>query len=134
MIRRPPRSNRTDTLFPYTTRFRSSHDRAHAENNLAFAELGAAVDLGEIALLSDITIAETVRALLHDAARRARMSSCGRRAVDGRGAFRIVGRKSVVSGKSVSERVDLGGRRNMQQKIHRLYTQIRNNRQESDYI
>src|SRR3546814_16047841 len=90
MIRRPPRSNRTDTLFPYTTRFRSSHDRAHAENNLAFAELGAAVDLGEIALLSDITIAETVRALLQDAARRARMSSCGRRAVDGRGAFRIV--------------------------------------------
>src|SRR3546814_3253497 len=27
MIRRPPRSTRTDTLFPYTTRFRSS-DRA----------------------------------------------------------------------------------------------------------
>src|SRR3546814_10324367 len=51
-----------------------SHDRAHAENNLAFAELGAAVDLGEIALLSDITIAETVRALLQDAARRARRS------------------------------------------------------------
>src|SRR3546814_19751997 len=25
MIRRPPRSTRTDTLFPYTTRFRSSH-------------------------------------------------------------------------------------------------------------
>src|SRR3546814_12035659 len=24
MIRRPPRSTRTDTLFPYTTRFRSS--------------------------------------------------------------------------------------------------------------
>src|SRR3546814_8235653 len=31
MIRRPPRSTRTDTLFPYTTRFRSAHrsqDRA----------------------------------------------------------------------------------------------------------
>src|SRR3546814_17893081 len=67
-----------------------SHDRAHAENNLAFAELGAAVDLGEIALLSDITIAETVRALLQDAARRARMSRCGRRAGDGRRALRIV--------------------------------------------
>src|SRR3546814_20861707 len=26
MIRRPPRSNRTDTLFPYTTLFRSSID------------------------------------------------------------------------------------------------------------
>src|SRR3546814_1747278 len=27
MIRRPPRSTRTDTLFPYTTLFRSMHDR-----------------------------------------------------------------------------------------------------------
>src|SRR3546814_1635697 len=30
MIRRPPRSTRTDTLFPYTTLFRSADDRAHA--------------------------------------------------------------------------------------------------------
>src|SRR3546814_3239157 len=30
MIRRPPRSTRTDTLFPYTTLFRSSHALAHA--------------------------------------------------------------------------------------------------------
>src|SRR3546814_1391859 len=28
MIRRPPRSTRTDTLFPYTTLFRSGHARA----------------------------------------------------------------------------------------------------------
>src|SRR3546814_20178753 len=28
MIRRPPRSTRTDTLFPYTTLFRSRHRRA----------------------------------------------------------------------------------------------------------
>src|SRR3546814_20908239 len=28
MIRRPPRSTRTDTLFPYTTLFRSGHDEA----------------------------------------------------------------------------------------------------------
>src|SRR3546814_19572587 len=27
MIRRPPRSTRTDTLFPYTTRFRSGDER-----------------------------------------------------------------------------------------------------------
>src|SRR3546814_1043404 len=27
MIRRPPRSTRTDTLFPYTTLFRSDHGR-----------------------------------------------------------------------------------------------------------
>src|SRR3546814_13972302 len=35
MIRRPPRSTRTDTLFPYTTRFRSpqaaARDRPRAE-------------------------------------------------------------------------------------------------------
>src|SRR3546814_10886689 len=30
MIRRPPRSTRTDTLFPYTTLFRSCLDRLHA--------------------------------------------------------------------------------------------------------
>src|SRR3546814_20412281 len=29
MIRRPPRSTRTDTLFPYTTLFRSSKEDAH---------------------------------------------------------------------------------------------------------
>src|SRR3546814_15545931 len=29
MIRRPPRSTRTDTLFPYTTLFRSDHVRLH---------------------------------------------------------------------------------------------------------
>src|SRR3546814_9271575 len=28
MIRRPPRSTRTDTLFPYTTLFRSGHGRS----------------------------------------------------------------------------------------------------------
>src|SRR3546814_5056680 len=32
MIRRPPKSNRTDTLFPYTTRFRSAGDKGRVEN------------------------------------------------------------------------------------------------------
>src|SRR3546814_2047379 len=36
MIRRPPRSTRTDTLFPYTTLFRSS--RTHALNFLSQRE------------------------------------------------------------------------------------------------
>src|SRR3546814_11164067 len=37
MIRRPPRSTRTDTLFPYTTLFRSegNSDLLHVENSLA---------------------------------------------------------------------------------------------------
>src|SRR3546814_8054221 len=37
MIRRPPRSTRTDTLFPYTTLFRSQPDRIIA---LARADIG----------------------------------------------------------------------------------------------
>src|SRR3546814_4613311 len=36
MIRRPPRSTRTDTLFPYTTLFRSSWELAFAALGLLF--------------------------------------------------------------------------------------------------
>src|SRR3546814_8920977 len=39
MIRRPPRSTRTDTLFPYTTLFRSHHHVGHRD--LAFVRLAA---------------------------------------------------------------------------------------------
>src|SRR3546814_14732116 len=39
MIRRPPRSTRTDTLFPYTTLFRSADDDL-------LAEVGPAVEAG----------------------------------------------------------------------------------------
>src|SRR3546814_2174699 len=39
MIRRPPRSTRTDTLFPYTTLFRSSvHDRSAAAPSAAYRD------------------------------------------------------------------------------------------------
>src|SRR3546814_9111929 len=33
MIRRPPRSTRTDTLFPYTTLFRSDFQYAHPQGD-----------------------------------------------------------------------------------------------------
>src|SRR3546814_1165189 len=36
MIRRPPRSTRTDTLFPYTTLFRSGHVPRTAADFLSF--------------------------------------------------------------------------------------------------
>src|SRR3546814_16368592 len=39
MIRRPPRSTRTDTLFPYTTLFRSDSSR------FSSAEVGFPIDL-----------------------------------------------------------------------------------------
>src|SRR3546814_3296308 len=35
MIRRPPRSTRTDTLFPYTTLFRSQKALVHPQGNVA---------------------------------------------------------------------------------------------------
>src|SRR3546814_13195393 len=35
MIRRPPRSTRTDTLFPYTTLFRSRSTDVHTQSRLA---------------------------------------------------------------------------------------------------
>src|SRR3546814_10160232 len=42
MIRRPPRSTRTDTLFPYTTLFRSArHRRADAAADAAIGAGGA---------------------------------------------------------------------------------------------
>src|SRR3546814_15438236 len=45
MIRRPPRSTRTDTLFPYTTLFRSSRSLKYARERIQFgvpiAEFGA---------------------------------------------------------------------------------------------
>src|SRR3546814_17826079 len=39
MIRRPPRSTRTDTLFPYTTLFRS-HDRTDRDRRCVISPVG----------------------------------------------------------------------------------------------
>src|SRR3546814_2607177 len=44
MIRRPPRSTRTDTLFPYTTLFRSHRDRIGARRRQ-----GDGIALGPVA-------------------------------------------------------------------------------------
>src|SRR3546814_18052190 len=44
MIRRPPRSTRTDTLFPYTTLFRSQ--RAAADMDVVRAAGMKSIDLG----------------------------------------------------------------------------------------
>src|SRR3546814_10290390 len=43
MIRRPPRSTRTDTLFPYTTLFRSRHPKA-AKQAVAVLEVELALE------------------------------------------------------------------------------------------
>src|SRR3546814_1270474 len=45
MIRRPPRSTRTDTLFPYTTLFRSQRDLDRGPRALAQRRGGGEVDV-----------------------------------------------------------------------------------------
>src|SRR3546814_14520096 len=46
MIRRPPRSTRTDTLFPYTTLFRSSFTNRENNNTQTMVRLGAIYEFG----------------------------------------------------------------------------------------
>src|SRR3546814_11669575 len=69
MIRRPPRSTRTDTLFPYTTLFRSCDWRAPGSGTRSHAApIGCAVapELGHQALQQTQCLG--VIALLHQAA------------------------------------------------------------------
>src|SRR3546814_4545379 len=86
MIRRPPRSTRTDTLFPYTTLFRSAE-----------AELGE--DLAAV-------LAEQ-RCRLRDAARRCRELNRQAESVDPAG-DRVVGSDDHLAGKRLRIRVHLG--------------------------
>src|SRR3546814_1885699 len=46
MIRRPPRSTRTDTLFPDTTLFRSRHVDRHLHHRLSMATLAHGRSVG----------------------------------------------------------------------------------------
>src|SRR3546814_12205103 len=63
MIRRPPRSTRTDTLFPYTTLFRSEKERT----------LGSAISFADIAP----EVAGVYPRIFHDGEMDAGGWSCG---------------------------------------------------------
>src|SRR3546814_10107959 len=52
MIRRPPRSTRTDTRFPYTTLFRSEDERTLIQKQILFLEQGIVQSLVEILTLT----------------------------------------------------------------------------------
>src|SRR3546814_13250364 len=103
MIRRPPRSTRTDTLFPYTTLFRSrppGTDHRHWDVDL----------LHPVAGLAAVALA------LPGRPERCRRPPSGGDP-GGRDRERPGGdRQSVVQGKRESVRVDPGGRRNIKQK------------------
>src|SRR3546814_5334680 len=64
MIRRPPRSTRTDTLFPYTTLFRSPHRADRVAADEAGDDVGAAGDGGQADVLLDVLV-DVVEALRH---------------------------------------------------------------------
>src|SRR3546814_20256396 len=121
MIRRPPRSTRTDTLFPYTTLFRSfqgSESNLLAYENRGDKLLGSPVRIrlqgeddyryqGRIDFvdnaLSTGSGTITVRARVPNSDGKLRPGLFG-------------DRQRVVTGKSVSLRVDLGGRRIIKKK------------------
>src|SRR3546814_906841 len=63
MIRRPPRSTRTDTLFPYTTLFRSVGTGGHVRH---------ALDVHHRHRLADVLAGEVEHALAADAVQRHR--------------------------------------------------------------
>src|SRR3546814_18974014 len=112
MIRRPPRSTRTDTLFPYTTLFRSPHDCAGARppgrrrrcraDTQSSQGAGSVLWVGENLQKRNSNAGGVVKRTLTENL----LSVSGLR-----------DRKSVVSGKSVSVRVDLGCRRIIKKKI-----------------
>src|SRR3546814_8263715 len=69
MIRRPPRSTRTDTLFPYTTLFRSEGKIARVELNGESGDIAALVLDGDRRIEGDLFIDCTgFRALLMEGA------------------------------------------------------------------
>src|SRR3546814_13156368 len=126
MIRRPPRSTRTDTLSPYTTLFRS-HRHLVADARHRLEELDRVLhrhvqNVGDgLALERHLQrLAVVALAVAHvagdvDIRQEAHLDLQHAVALTGL-APPALDRKSVVEGKSVSVRVDLGGRRIIQKK------------------
>src|SRR3546814_16668560 len=111
MLRRPPRSTRTDTLFPYTTLFRSARTAVpgpagHDLHGQRPGQPVARVPVGD---------GQPRRARPHPSAAEGRRPA-HRGPRQGQGPAAVPpgeggDRQSVVQGKSVSVRVDVGGRR-----------------------
>src|SRR3546814_11146206 len=123
MIRRPPRSTRTDTLVPYTTLFRSEigdNRRAGETAPGQTPRAGRSVRAWWTSRNPGFGVEETVLSKIHilgiagtfmgGVAALARELD---QEVEGsdQEVYPPIDRTSVVSGKSVSERVDLSGRR-----------------------
>src|SRR3546814_17315311 len=129
MIRRPPRSTRTDTLFPYTTLFRSQFDRLlrtggssgrhHRATEAAIGKRDFGFELGVATGVEDFAGVDPGDA--GHLSRRIgwgwgpllarRMMADGTRLCHSEAAVTLGGaRQSAVSGKCVVVLVDQGGR------------------------
>src|SRR3546814_18241587 len=125
MIRRPPRSTRTDTLFPYTTLFRSKVARPPFEvldHKLHETLLPQAAQVGVIIELHEKAAQDADHAVV-GAGGGDLMSAklftdtvghCSNSSLSFMSSLRD--RTCVVSGKRVSVRLDLGGRRSIEKK------------------
>src|SRR3546814_15792768 len=126
MIRRPPRSTRTDTLFPYTTLFRSVEQQVlsgdvagpgAAQEGRGVAELGRIAGppgrhrCHPLGMHGIVRLALGLRGGVYAGAVAVGVEVAGEDGVDG-----DVDRKSGGEGKRVSVRVDLGGRRIIKKK------------------
>src|SRR3546814_12420985 len=128
MLRRPPRSTRTDTLFPYTTLFRSDtqvkgkiafidHQMAPAQDGSGYGYYGRGRFTGANVAAKKGAIAPVIRAIGTDDHRNPPTGGTNfEPALKPIPAGAISNpdaepRKRVVSGQSVSVRVDLGGGR-----------------------
>src|SRR3546814_4135637 len=95
MIRRPPRSTRTDTLLPYTTRFRSAEvvaDRGHTRVER------------RVVVRREKAIIEIIGHRRRDAAEEGALRQRRRVAID------LVGREADPPGQFAAQRVTLGNR------------------------
>src|SRR3546814_19484611 len=145
MVRVPPRSTRTDTLLPYPTLFRSQRSdvwgRARFDDSAGRGEpfhrcrsdtvqgeqlvkVGGQVRERAMSRVderpgrraTDPHAVEVGSAVGRDRGRTRGAPRLGRLGASQHLLHRLADRKSVVSGKSVSVRVDLGGRRIIKQK------------------
>src|SRR3546814_17822371 len=109
MIRQPPRSTRTDTLFPYTTLFRSLAEQHILDRNANILQLDFAMTIRRIVIakhrkhsqnLNPRRVVRQEDHVLLSMARGNRIGLCHEQA-----------RQSVVEGMSELVGVDLGGGR-----------------------
>src|SRR3546814_13569262 len=114
MIRRPPRSTRTDTLFPYTTLFRSRREEGGDRRRRALVDVGRPHVEGHRRDLEGEAGGKEHDADDEPDRRRRDAGELLRQRDEGGGAGTAVNqrdRKQGVSGKSEGSRGEYGGRR-----------------------